>query len=59
MEEDDAPDSVGSTPRALAGLVAIAAKLAPTVLKVLPKLSALTKLTNVRTFQKDASLFVA
>ncbi|CAM9095802.1 unnamed protein product, partial [Laminaria digitata] len=45
--EEDAPASVGSTPRALPGLVAIAAKLAPTVLKVLPKLSALTKLTNL------------
>lgn len=41
-----APD--GSTPRALPALAGIAAKLAPTILKLAPKLAKGSKLTNVR-----------
>lgn len=45
---EDAPPPDGSTARALPALAGIAARLAPTLLKAVPKLSKLTKLTNVR-----------
>lgn len=45
--DEGAPESEGATPRALPLLAGVAARLAPTLLKVAPKLSSLTKLTKV------------
>ncbi|CAM9286827.1 unnamed protein product, partial [Laminaria digitata] len=44
---EDAPPPDGSTARALPALAGIAARLAPTLLKAVPKLTKLTKLTNL------------